>query len=92
MVERLTWGPASISELAEPLAMSLAAVVQHVQVLESCGLVTTNKLGRTRMCRIEPAVMTRAEHWMADQRQAWEIRLNRLGDVLVDVVTKEEGA
>ena len=46
MVERLTLGPASVSELAEPLAMSLAAVVQHVQVLEACGLVTTEKVGR----------------------------------------------
>ena len=53
MVERLTSGPASVSELAEPLAMSLAAVVQHVQVLESSGLVTTEKVGRTRMCRID---------------------------------------
>ena len=55
MVERLTLGPASVSELAEPLAMSLAAVVQHVQVLEACGVVKTEKVGRRRMCRIEPA-------------------------------------
>ena len=61
MVERLTLGPASVSELAEPLAMSLAAVLQHVQVLEACGLVKTAKVGRTRMCRIDPA-MTAAEH------------------------------
>ena len=61
MVERLTLGPASVSELAEPLAMSLAAVVQHVQVLEACGVVKTEKVGRTRMCRIERAAMTAAE-------------------------------
>ena len=60
MVERLTLGPASVSELARPLAMSLAAVVQHVQVLEACGVVKTGKVGRTRMCRIEPAAMTAA--------------------------------
>jgi DNA-binding transcriptional ArsR family regulator len=84
MVERLTSGPASVSELAEPLAMSLAAVVQHVQVLEACGVVRTEKVGRTRMCRIEPAAMTAAEHWIADRRRGWEARLDRLGDVLAE--------
>ena len=80
MVERLTLGPASVSELAEPLAMSLAAVVQHVQVLEGCGVVRTEKVGRTRMCRIEPAAMTAAEQWITDRRRSWEARLDRLGD------------
>jgi DNA-binding transcriptional ArsR family regulator len=82
MVERLTFGPASVSELAEPLAMSLAAVVQHVQVLEACGVVKTRKVGRTRMCRIDPVAMTRAEKWITDRRQVWESRLDRLGDFL----------
>jgi len=82
MVERLTLGPASVSELARPLAMSLAAVVQHVQVLEACGVVQTEKVGRTRMCRIEPAAMTAAEQWITDRRRGWETRLDRLGDVL----------
>ena len=82
MVERLTLGPASVSELAEPLAMSLAAVLQHVQVLESCGLVKTEKVGRTRRCRIERAAMTAAEEWITDRRRAWEARLDRLGDIL----------
>jgi DNA-binding transcriptional ArsR family regulator len=81
MVERLTEGPASISQLAEPLDMSLAAVIQHVQVLELCGLVKTKKVGRTRMCRIEPAAMTVAERWLADRRRGWEDRFDRLGDV-----------
>jgi len=90
MVERLTAGPASISQLAEPLEMSLAAVVQHVQVLEACGLVKTKKVGRTRMCRIEPSAMTAAERWMADRRRSWEDRLDRLGDVLNDVPANEE--
>jgi len=90
MVERLTLGPASVSELAEPLAMSLAAVVQHVQVLEACGVVKTEKVGRTRMCRIEPAAMTAAEQWMTDRRRGWEARLDRLGDVLQDEATTEE--
>ena len=82
MVERLTLGPASVSQLAEPLAMSLAAVLQHVQVLESCGLVTTEKVGRTRTCRIERAAMTAAEQWITDRRRGWEARLDRLGDLL----------
>jgi DNA-binding transcriptional ArsR family regulator len=91
MLERLTSGPASVSELAEPLAMSLAAVVQHVQVLESCGLVRTEKVGRTRMCRIERAAMTAAEHWIADRHREWEARLDRLGDILIEETATEEG-
>ena len=82
MVERLTLGPASVSELAEPLEMSLAAVVQHVQVLEACGVVKTEKVGRTRMCRIEGTSMTAAERWINDRRRGWEMRLDRLGDIL----------
>jgi DNA-binding transcriptional ArsR family regulator len=90
MVERLTFGSASVSELAEPLAMSLAAVVQHVQVLEACGLVKTEKVGRTRMCQIEPAAMTAAEKWITDRRRGWETRLDRLGDLLHDAASTEE--
>jgi DNA-binding transcriptional ArsR family regulator len=90
MVERLTLGPASVSELAEPLTMSLAAVVQHVQVLEACGVVKTEKVGRTRMCRVERAAMTDAEQWITDRRRGWEARLDRLGDVLHDAATSEE--
>jgi DNA-binding transcriptional ArsR family regulator len=90
MVERLTLGPASVSELAAPLAMSLAAVLQHVQVLESCGLVTTEKVGRTRTCRMERAAMTAAEQWITDRRRGWETRLDRLGHVLKDVAITEE--
>ncbi len=92
MVERLTLGPASPAELASstPAVMSLAAVVQHVQVLEACGVVKTEKVGRTRMCRIESAAMTAAEQWITDRRRGWEARLDRLGDVLADVVATEE--
>jgi DNA-binding transcriptional ArsR family regulator len=90
MVERLTLGPASVSELAQPLAMSLAAVVQHVQVLEACGVVKTEKVGRTRMCRIDPAAMTAAEQWITDRRRGWEVRLDRLGDILNEAVTVQE--
>jgi DNA-binding transcriptional ArsR family regulator len=84
MLERLSLGPTSVSELARPLTMSLAAVVQHVQVLEACGVVKTDKVGRTRMCWIEPTAMTAAEQWITDRRQGWEARLDRLGDVLHD--------
>jgi DNA-binding transcriptional ArsR family regulator len=90
MVERLTFGPASVSELAEPLTMSLAAVVQHVQVLEACGVVNTEKVGRTRTCRIDRQAMLSAEQWMTDQRRSWEIRLDRLGDILNEVATTNE--
>jgi DNA-binding transcriptional ArsR family regulator len=90
MVERLTLGPASVSELARPLDMSLAAVVQHVQVLEACGVVKTGKVGRTRMCQIEPSAMTTAEQWFTDRRQTWESRLDRLGDVLNDEAAESQ--
>jgi DNA-binding transcriptional ArsR family regulator len=90
MVERLTLGPASVSDLAQPLDMSLAAVLQHVQVLEACGVVKTEKVGRTRMCRIDPDTMTVAEQWITDRRRGWEARLDRLGDLLSeDASTKQ---
>jgi DNA-binding transcriptional ArsR family regulator len=82
MVERLTRGPASVSELAQPLAMSLPAVIQHLQVLESSGLVRSEKAGRVRTCRIEPAVLRTAEQWITGRRAVWERRLDRLGDYL----------
>ena len=79
MVERLSRGPASVSALAEPLAMSLPAVIQHLQVLESSGLVRTEKVGRVRTCSMEPAALRAAERWMASQRVMWERRLDQLG-------------
>ncbi len=82
MVERLGTGPATVSQLAEPLAMSLSAVVQHLGVLQSCGLVRTEKVGRVRTCRLETARLRGAEEWFAGQRAAWERRLDRLGQYL----------
>ncbi len=82
MVERLSRGPASVSELARPLDMSLSAVMQHLGVLESSGLVLSEKVGRVRTCRIEPQAMSRAEQWLNERRQTWERRLDRLGDYL----------
>jgi DNA-binding transcriptional ArsR family regulator len=84
MVERLSLGPASVSELGRPLAMSLAAVVQHVQVLEASGLVRSRKIGRTRTCAINPAALQFAESWISERRSLWERRLDRLGDYLAD--------
>lgn len=82
IVERLSEGPVSVSRLAKPLAITLAAVVQHLQVLEKSGLVHTEKIGRVRTCRMEPKGLTVAERWIGDRRLLWERRLNRLGDFL----------
>jgi DNA-binding transcriptional ArsR family regulator len=84
MVERLSQGPASVSDLAQPLSMSLAAVLQHVQVLEASGLVRSQKIGRVRTCRIEPVALRSAEHWITERRTSVERRLDRLGDYLAD--------
>jgi DNA-binding transcriptional ArsR family regulator len=84
MVERLSQGPATVSELAKPLTMSLAAVLQHVQVLEASGLVRSQKIGRTRTCSINSTALRSAEQWISDRRTLWERRLDRLGDYLAD--------
>ncbi len=84
MVERLVRGPASVSELSRPLAMSLPAVMQHLQVLQACGLVQSEKVGRVRTCRIEPGALRAAEAWIASQRTVWESRLDRLGEYLAE--------
>jgi DNA-binding transcriptional ArsR family regulator len=84
MLERLGRGPASVSELGRPLSMSLAAVVQHVQILETSGLVRTQKVGRTRTCSLNPAALQAAEHWMSERRGFVERRLDRLGRYLAE--------
>ncbi len=84
IVERLSRGPATVSELARPLPMSLPAVLQHLGVLEQSGLVRSEKVGRVRTCRIEPAALTGVERWVAERRAAWERRLDRLGDFLAE--------
>jgi DNA-binding transcriptional ArsR family regulator len=78
IVERLSRGPASVKELAEPLTMSLPAVMQHLRVLEQSGLVHSQKTGRVRTCRLEPAVLKEAEQWIADRRALWASRLDNL--------------
>ena len=82
IVERLARGPASVTELARPLAMSLPGVMQHLQVLEACSLVASEKAGRVRTCRIEPGTLRQVEQWVTHQRTTWEQRLDRLGDYL----------
>ncbi len=82
MVERLARGPASVGELARPLAMSLPAVMQHLAVLEDSGLVHSQKSGRVRTCRVDPDRLSLAERWINDRRCEWERRLDRLGDYL----------
>lgn len=82
MIERLGRAPASVSELAQPASISLAAIVQHVQILEACGLVRTEKVGRTRTCRINAVALTAAERWLEARRSEWSGHLDRLGDFL----------
>jgi len=84
IVEKLSHGPISVSRLAAPLSITLAAVVQHLQVLEESGLVQTEKIGRVRTCRIESTGLSAAEQWIRDRRSMWERRLDRLGDLLAE--------
>ena len=90
MLERLSQGPASVSELGRPLTMSLAAVVQHVQILEASGLVRTQKLGRTRTCRLNPVTLRSAERWISQRRTFVERHLDRLGQYLAETASNQE--
>lgn len=91
MIERLSRGPASVSDLAKPFQMSLPAVVQHLQVLEASGLVKSEKVGRVRTCRIVPEALSLAEQWIHHRRPLWERRLDRLGEYLQQQAGFEEG-
>ena len=82
IVERLSEGPVATSHLAGPLAITVAAVVQHLQILEKSGLVRTTKIGRVRTCRIETSGFSAAERWIGERRSMWERRFDRLGDLL----------
>ena len=82
MVDRLSRGPATVKQLAEPLVMSLPAVLQHLRVLEESGLVRSHKAGRVRTCHLETAALSAAEQWIADRRAGWVSRLDRLEDLL----------
>jgi DNA-binding transcriptional ArsR family regulator len=82
MLDRLSKKPHSVSALAAPLGITLTAVAQHLQILEEGGLARTEKLGRVRTCRIEPAGFDALEEWIRDHRTVWERRLDRLGALL----------
>jgi DNA-binding transcriptional ArsR family regulator len=90
IVERLSRGPASVSELADPLPMSLPAAMQHLGVLEEAGLVRSEKVGRVRTCSIEPAALSLAGQWIRARRVEWEHRLDRLGTYLADLPDEED--
>lgn len=98
IVERLSSGPAAVSDLARPFDMTLAAVVQHIQVLEECGLVRSEKIGRVRTCRLEPDGLKGLADWVAERRMLMERRFDRLGEILAETNeptttsdTKEQG-
>jgi DNA-binding transcriptional ArsR family regulator len=91
MVERLSRGPAPVSELARPLPMSLPAAMQHLGVLEAAGIVRSAKIGRVRTCAIEPEVLSQAEQWINARRIEWERRLDRLGDYLKTLEGEGDG-
>lgn len=84
LMEKLGEGPVSVSRLADPLDITLAAVVQHLQILEESGLVRTEKVGRVRTCRVDPEGLAVAAQWISDRRRAWDRRLDRLGDLLAE--------
>jgi DNA-binding transcriptional ArsR family regulator len=89
IVERLGTGPATVSQLAEPLPISMPAVVQHLQVLEASGLIETQKVGRVRTCRLVVKRLDTVQDWIDERRRTWERRLDRLGDYLDEQAKKE---
>lgn len=84
VLERLSRGPAAVSELARPFDMALPSFTQHLGVLEKSGLVTSRKLGRVRTYRLAPKPLKAAEHWMARQRSLWQTRLDQLDRYLTE--------
>ncbi len=90
IVEKLSAGPASVSDLARPLPMSLPAVMLHLKVLEESGLVRSEKVGRVRTCRIDPRMLSQAERWISERREMWERNLDRLGAYLDSTKPEDE--
>jgi DNA-binding transcriptional ArsR family regulator len=83
MIARLVQGPASVSELAAPLNITLTAVAKHIALLEQCGFVVTQKTGRVRTCQIDPKQLQVAQDWLAEQRSLWEARFDRMDAFLL---------
>jgi DNA-binding transcriptional ArsR family regulator len=90
MLSRLSHGPASVSQLAEPFSISLPAVLQHLKALEESGLVRSEKKGRVRTVRLEPKTLSVAESWIAARRTEWEAQLDRFEDYLQSLTTNGE--
>jgi DNA-binding transcriptional ArsR family regulator len=88
IIARLSRGEASVGELAEPFDMALPSLMKHIRVLETGGLVESEKHGRVRTCRLMPGAMTRAESWLAAQRAIWEARLDRLESYVATLEAK----
>jgi DNA-binding transcriptional ArsR family regulator len=84
MIQQLSRGPVAVSDLARPLSLALPAAMQHLRVLETAGLIRSEKIGRVRTCRLEPAALLQAERWIVDRRAMWEGRLDRLGTFLAN--------
>lgn len=85
IIDRLSMGPAAVSELARPFDVSLAAIVQHLQVLEESKLVRSEKIGRVRTYQIEPGGLDGLASWVNQRRMLIERRLDRLGEVLSEI-------
>ena len=90
MLARLARGPATVSELAQPLEMSLPAVLQHLQALEASELIRSEKKGRVRTCRLNPGVLAAAEQWLMDRRSEWEVRHDRFEEYVMELKDKEK--
>lgn len=88
VVQRLTRGPAGVTELAEPFDMALPSFLQHLGVLEECGMVRSVKRGRVRTYTLIPPPLRAAEGWLGKQRAVWEQRLDQLDDYLVRLDTR----
>jgi DNA-binding transcriptional ArsR family regulator len=91
ILARLVLGETSVTELAEPFAMSMPAVSKHLKVLEHAGLVTRSREAQWRPCRIEPAALKDVDDWLEEYRRFWDARLDRLEDYLNELQAKEAG-
>ncbi len=89
MIDRLSRGDTSVSDMAAPLGISLPAVMQHLAILEDCGLVTSRKVGRVRTCSLDTAALSQAEQWLNQRREYWNQRLDRLGEMLLETSSEK---
>lgn len=90
MVERLSQGPAPVSDLAAPFDMALPTVMQHLKVLEASGVIRSSKTGRVRTCELQPAALRGIESWLAAQVRLWESRLDRLDELALRLAREEQ--